>query len=156
MSGADGSKKSWNKKWFTSSIASLAEIASAGNLRRSTIYELPRFIARCLKTCIPNAVVYSIKKRDSRILVFVCQSHPVSITSVLSSCRFMQNFCELETLSGWPRAYMHHRLLANIEQWAPKIWCPATESIAIITTVKTIPFTIGTYQAVAVFAFSHM
>lgn len=67
----------------------------------------------------------------------------------------MQNSCELEMLSGWPRAHTHHRSLADVEQ-SPKNLIPAIEGIAIITTVKAIPLAIGKYQAVAIFAFSHM
>ena len=150
VSGADGSRNPESKKCFTSRIASLAEIESTANLRRSTICELPRLTARCIKICIPNAVVYSVRKRGSRILVFVCQSHPVGIALVPSSCSFMQNSCQLEILSGWPRAHMHYRPLADIGHWVPKLWSSPTEGIAIITTVKAIPLAIDKYHTVAV------
>jgi len=102
------------KEKIVFSIASLAEIASTGNLRRRTIYELPRLIARCIKICNPNGI-YSIKMKGSRVLVSICQSHPAGIASVPSSCSFMQNSCELEMLTGQPGAHVHHRSLADID-----------------------------------------
>lgn len=60
---ADGSRNPETQKCFTSHIDSLAEIASTGSLRRSTIYELPRLTAKYIKIYIPNAVVHSIKKK---------------------------------------------------------------------------------------------
>lgn len=149
-------KKSWNKKCFISSVASLAEIASTGNVKRGTICELLRFIASCIKIWIPNAIVYSIKKRGSRNFMLICQSHPVGITSVPSTCSFMQSSQGLERISGWLRANKYHWSLLDIDGRVAKIWSPATEGIAVITTVKQISSAIGKCQAVAVFAFSRM